>query len=134
MNISKNSMTDVFVYLYLHLFNLYTQLKTFGFPWLVFFCIRTKTLDVRKTWENVRKTILWYMFIQWRGTLMQNGFTLFFPMFLLDPPENIRKKWHCVKSVQIRSYFWSIFSGIRTEYGDLRSKSPYSVQIQENKD
>ena len=26
---------------------------------------------------------------------------------------------HCVKSVQIRSYFWSVFSYIRTEYGDL---------------
>ena len=24
---------------------------------------------------------------------------------------------HCVKSVQIRSYFWSVFSRIRTEYG-----------------
>ena len=24
-----------------------------------------------------------------------------------------------VKSVQIRSYFWSVFSGISTEYGDL---------------
>ena len=26
---------------------------------------------------------------------------------------------HCVKSIQIWSYFWSVFSGIRTEYGDL---------------
>ena len=24
---------------------------------------------------------------------------------------------HCVKSVQIRSYFWSVFSCIRIEYG-----------------
>ena len=24
---------------------------------------------------------------------------------------------HCVKSVQIRSYFWPVFSCIRTEYG-----------------
>ena len=38
------------------------------------------------------------------------------------------------KSVQIRSFFWSVFSCIRTEYGDLRSKSPYSVQMQENTD
>ena len=29
-------------------------------------------------------------------------------------------------------FFWSVFSYIRTEYGDLRSKSPYSVRIQEN--
>ena len=51
-----------------------------------------------------------------------------------------------MKSVQIRSYFWSVFSCIRTEYGDLlRScirteygdllrKSPYSVCVQENVD
>ena len=28
---------------------------------------------------------------------------------------------HCLKSVQIRSYFWTVFSCIRTEYGDLWS-------------
>ena len=36
----------------------------------------------------------------------------------------LRKKvvgLHCVKSIQIRSFLWSAFSGIRTEYGDLRS-------------
>ena len=37
---------------------------------------------------------------------------------------------HCVKSVQIHSFLWSVFSCIRAEYGDLRSKSPYSVRIQ----
>ena len=31
----------------------------------------------------------------------------------------------CVKSVQIRNYFWSVFSCIRTEYGDLRSNSVF---------
>ena len=36
---------------------------------------------------------------------------------------------HCVKSIQIRSYFWSVFSCIRTEYGDLLRKSLYSVRI-----
>ena len=41
---------------------------------------------------------------------------------------------HCMKSVQIRSYFWSAFSCIWTEYGDLRSKSLYSVRVQENTD
>ena len=41
---------------------------------------------------------------------------------------------HCVKSVQIRSFFWSIFSCIQTEYGDLLRKFLYSVRIQENKD
>ena len=41
---------------------------------------------------------------------------------------------HCVKSAQIRSFFWFVFSCIRTEYGDLQSKSPYTVRIQENAD
>ena len=31
-------------------------------------------------------------------------------------------------------FFWSVFSCIQTEYGDLTRKSPYSVQIQENMD
>ena len=31
----------------------------------------------------------------------------------------------------MRSFFCFLFSCIRTEYGDLRSKSPYSVRIQE---
>ena len=39
-----------------------------------------------------------------------------------------------MKIVQTRSSFWSAFSCIWTEYGDLRSKSPYSVGIQENTD
>ena len=30
---------------------------------------------------------------------------------------------HCVKCVQIRSFFWSVFSCIRTEYGP--EKTPY---------
>ena len=43
-------------------------------------------------------------------------------------------RYHCVKSVQIRSFFWSVFSCIRTECGDLLGKSPYSVRIQKNTD
>ena len=30
--------------------------------------------------------------------------------------------------------FWSVFSRIRTEYGAIRSISPYSVQMPENTD
>ena len=41
---------------------------------------------------------------------------------------------HCVKSVQIQSFFWSVFYRIRTEYGHLPCKSPYSVRIQKNTD
>ena len=41
---------------------------------------------------------------------------------------------HCVKSVQIQSYFWSVFSRIRTEYGEILRISPYSVRMRENTD
>ena len=30
--------------------------------------------------------------------------------------------------------FWSTFSHIRTEYGEIRSISPYSLRMQENMD
>ena len=39
-----------------------------------------------------------------------------------------------MKSVQIRCMFWSVFSRIRTEYGEIRSISPYSARMWENTD
>ena len=36
---------------------------------------------------------------------------------------------HCVKSVQIRSIFWSVFSCIRTEYGDLDTEIPNMLNV-----
>ena len=41
---------------------------------------------------------------------------------------------HCVKCAQIRSFFWSVFSRIRTGSGDLLRKFPYSVRVRENTD
>ena len=41
---------------------------------------------------------------------------------------------HCLESVQIRSYFWSVFSRIRTEYREILRIFPYSVRMQENTD
>ena len=44
---------------------------------------------------------------------------------IISNPSSIYEKTvstHCVKSVQIRSFFWSVFSRFRTESGDLRSK------------
>ena len=39
-----------------------------------------------------------------------------------------------VKSVQIRSFFWSVVSRTWPEYGDLLCKSLYSAQVRENTD
>ena len=33
--------------------------------------------------------------------------------------KSVNKKFHCVKSAQIRSFFWPVFSRIRTEYGEI---------------
>ena len=41
---------------------------------------------------------------------------------------------YCVKNVQIRSFFWSVFPHIRTEYRDIFRISPYSVRIWQNTD
>ena len=41
---------------------------------------------------------------------------------------------HCVKSVRILSFFWSTFSRIQTEYGEILRISPYSVRMRENAD
>ena len=41
---------------------------------------------------------------------------------------------HCVKSVRIWSFFWSVISPIQTKYGDLLYKYSYSVQIWKNPD
>ena len=38
------------------------------------------------------------------------------------------------ESVQMRNFLWSLFPRIRTEYGDLFGKSPYSVRTRKNTD
>ena len=45
-----------------------------------------------------------------------------------------KNKKKAQKSFQIRSYPWSVFSSIRCEHGNLRSKSANSVRMQENMD
>ena len=47
---------------------------------------------------------------------------------------SLKKANNCMESVQIRRFFWFVFSCIQTEYGDLLRKFPYSVHIQENTD
>ena len=57
-----------------------------------------------------------------------------FPMNLMNPCIGTVNTPHCVKSVRIRTFFWSVFSRIQTEYEEIRSISPYSVRIRENTD
>ena len=50
--------------------------------------------------------------------------------------EWIRKYTWCAlrKNVWIQSFFWSVFSRILIEYGDLQRKSLYSVKISDDKE
>ena len=84
-----------------------------------------------------KKLCIWTLFTQWynlrlssknwsqvHGNILQSHR---FCRFL-------RQIKHCVKSIYTRSFFWSVFPRIRTEYGDLLRKFPYSIQIRENTD
>ena len=55
-------------------------------------------------------------------------------LILVSPANTSLPLRHCVKSIETRICFWSVFSRVWTEYGDLQNKSPYSVLIQENAD
>ena len=70
----------------------------------------------------------------WFGKLDSKKFYIRRNNNKVDSIETRRIVIHCVKSVQKRSFFWSVFSCIRTENGDLLRKFPYSVQTQENAD
>ena len=49
--------------------------------------------------------------------VLQNG--LSYGRLSISFPTPFYGCFHCVKSVQIRSFFWSVFSRIRTEYGEI---------------
>ena len=60
--------------------------------------------------------------------IMQLCITCFKVFFIVDKNRNylaclcLPAFNHCVKSVQIRSFFWPVFSGIRTEYRKIRTR------------
>ena len=53
-------------------------------------------------------------------------------ILLINEFSNASIKSHCMKSVQVRSFFWYVFSCIQAEYGDLLYKYPHLVRIKEN--
>ena len=90
-------------------------------------------IDIIETWHLVVEANNWA--IRLVSTRTSTGPTT-------DTAKKIREKryllilnrTHCVKSVQIRSFFWYVFSRIRTEYGEIWSISPHSVRMRENTD
>ena len=45
---------------------------------------------------------------------------------------NLLNRYHCVKSVQIQSFFWSVFSCIWWEYGDLLQSEYRKIRTRKN--
>ena len=108
-----------------------------SFFWSIFSCIRTEfggllrksPYSVRIQEDTVQKKLrIWTPFTQFQYLAI----VIMRCVFRSQP--NIYDGSHCGKSVQIRSFFWSVCSFVQTNYGDLRSKYPYSVRIQENTD
>ena len=87
--------------------------------WFIYLCLYNK-IFVSKYYRFIKKYCSFFFHM------------LKFYIYFLD--SIFQLPLHFVKSVQIRSFFWSLFSCIRTEYGDLLRKSPYSVRVQKNTD
>ena len=51
------------------------------------------------------------------------------PSKMKFPLEHFFSKQHCLKSVEIWRFFWSVFSRIRTEYREIFCISPFSVRM-----
>ena len=97
-----------------------------------------KILEIRNTYVHkiFRKTYISYPLIQKRKCAYQGVRNVSFS----ENFANVLNEWflsdrrlteneieqnitHCLKSVQIRSYFWSVFSCIRTEYRKIRNRN-----------
>ena len=67
-------------------------------------------------------------FLQMTSKRLLLFFKIFTKQLFFGTPLNCSLREKCPNT----GYFWSVFSRSRTEYGDIRSISPYSVRIREN--
>ena len=54
--------------------------------------------------------------------------------FTPEQSKLVKQKGHCVKSVKIRSFFWSVFFSIWNEYLEILRFLSSSVRMRENAD
>ena len=72
-----------------------------------------------------------------QGLLKMNGSSYFFLLTISkinSVNAQIYSQWHCLECVQTRSFFWSVFPRIRTEYGEILRIYTHSIRIRENTD
>ena len=62
---------------------------------------------------------------QWWNTILERRHCLFIGVSILQRLGEAKtlQRNHYVKSIQIRSYFWSVFSCIRTKYRKIRTRN-----------
>ena len=89
--------------------------------------ITTKKIHLTTNYLCIRTcghtgTIPWKWEI-WKQCFLLDQRAWFFNVYrdVIRTLSDIYDRIHCVKNVQIQSYFWSVFSYIWTEYGDLLS-------------
>ena len=117
---------------------------------LTYFNNSLQTIFMAWTW-TVRKLLEFALLLDWNIKSYQNFVSaierppLTHPFYFWKKNSKSHSFWkycrtklkfyhscHCVKSVQIGRFFWSVFSCIRTEYGDLRGKSSFREQVRIN--
>ena len=72
-----------------------------------------------------------YNFTEWKVSKYGVFSGPYFPAFRLNTGKYGK---HRVKSIQIRSFFWSPFSRISTEYGEILCICPFCVRMRESTD
>ena len=82
--------------------------------------------------NKVTKMDIWQLFWNPLYNCFQESHIIFWTNTWAN--SNLQYHIHCVKRVQMRSFFWSVFSRVRTEYGEILRISPYSVRMRENTD
>ena len=98
------------------------------------FCLKHTTGTVMQVEKALINACLRVSKLSWKFHIPTNyNFAVFYPWNLLF---SLKRAYFCTawKVSKYGGFFWSVISCIWTEYGDLRSKSSYSVCIQENTD
>ena len=104
--------------------HIHTFCKHWSFIWRCFAAV-----SVLKTWKQKKEI---RSKPRWKSESGCDFYFLLLQKLMLS--SNCEHLLHCLKSVQIRSFFRSVFTRIRIEYGKILRISPYSVRMRENTD
>ena len=102
----------------------------FSCIWTEYGDLRSKVFRSNTGKYGPEKLRIWTLYTQWWSKHSAFSSSWRWVMIYIINSGNS----HCVKKCSYSEFFWSAFSRIRTEYGEIWSISPYSVRMRENKD